>query len=303
MQKFTSPNLTAFGPISSRFQKIAILGTGMMGSSVARAIGLSGWDGDLICQDKCTDTLQHVTNLGLTEHTTTDAKSAVKGACLVILAAPVGEFQSIVSDIAFSLKKNCIVTDVGSVKVEVTRVFNEFLPENIHGIPAHPVVGSELCGPRAGQGDLFLDRCIILTPPPNIDKAALQATIGFWRSLGASITTMTPEIHDRVLATTSHLPHLLSYCMMQTAEGVNNRIENGIYKYTAGGFQDLTRISGSDPIMWCDIFLSNREKILDILSVYCRELEEMRKLIEMNNGKQLLSSLAQIHSARERASI
>jgi cyclohexadieny/prephenate dehydrogenase len=291
-------------PVASRiYEKIAILGCGMIGSSIARAVGRSDCARRLVAYDRCPGTRARLSTLRLADAICATAREAVADADLIVIAIPVGGYRELLLDIADHLKPGAVVTDVGSVKLPVAALFEELLPASIHHVPGHPIAGVEKSGPDAGSEGLFQNAWMILTPKADHDPDALDDLCALWLRLGARVTTMSCADHDAILAVTSHLPHLLSFCMIETAQNCEHRLGSRFLQFSAGGFRDFTRIAGSDPMMWRDIFLQNRASVLEALSEYCAALTELRRSIVDEDGERLLSQLTRIKAAHGRASL
>ncbi|MBI3672116.1 MAG: prephenate/arogenate dehydrogenase family protein, partial [Rhizobiales bacterium] len=211
----------------------------------------------------------------------------VGDADLVILCSPVGTYGEVAREIGPALKPGAILTDVGSVKAAVVRDVGPHVPKGVHFIPGHPVAGTEQSGPESGFAELFGNRWCILTPLPDADPAAVSRLEGFWRACGSNVETMTPEHHDLVLAITSHLPHLIAYNIVATAADLEEVTGSEVIKYSAGGFRDFTRIAASDPTMWRDVFLNNREAVLEMLGRFSEDLSALQRAIRWGDGEAL----------------
>ena len=242
------------------FQRIAVIGLGLIGSSIARGVEQLGLAQELVATDASPEVRARAVEIGLANRIAADNPEAVKGADLVIACVPVGVCGEVAKDIAAHLKPGAIVSDVGSVKSAVLREMGKHLPESVHFIPAHPVAGTEHSGPDSGFAEVFVNRWCILTPPADADAGAVEKLAGFWRALGANVEVMTAEHHDLVLAVTSHLPHLIAYTIVSTADELEDVTRSEVLKFSAGGFRDFTRIAASDPIMWRDVFLPTRTR-------------------------------------------
>jgi cyclohexadieny/prephenate dehydrogenase len=227
---------------------------------------------------------QRLVEIGIADRVETSAAEAVIGADLVILCVPVGVCGAVAAEIAGALAPGCIVSDVGSVKGAVIAAMAGQLPAHVHFVPAHPVAGTEHSGPDAGFSSLFYKRWCILTPPPGTDEAAIAALAGFWEAMGAVVEAMTPEHHDLVLAITSHLPHLIAYNIVGTAADLETVTESEVIKFSAGGFRDFTRIAASDPVMWRDVFLHNKDAVLEMLSRFNEDLAQLARAIRWGDG-------------------
>jgi len=293
-----------FRPAASRiYEKIAILGCGMIGSSIARAIGRADCTRRLVVHDRCPATRARLSALRLADTICGTAREAVTEADLIIIAIPVGGYRELLLEIADHLQPGAVVTDVGSVKLPVQALFEDILPADVHNIPGHPIAGVEKSGPDAGSANLFENSWMILTPGPDRDPHGLDELCTLWRRLGARVTMMSCADHDAILAVTSHLPHLLAFCMIETAQNCENRLGSRFLQFSAGGFRDFTRIAGSNPVMWRDIFLQNRASVLEILTEYGRALSDLRASIASENSDRLLSQLTKIKAAHSRASL
>ncbi len=269
------------------FDKVAILGFGLIGSSLARAIRTHGLAREISCGDASTAACAKVLELKLAERATTDLSAAVAGADLVIIAVPVGACAGAAKTISAALKPGAIVTDVGSVKQAVIDAVSPHLPASVHFVPAHPIAGTEHSGPEAGFAELFRNRWSILTPLSDTDATATEKVARLWRAIGAQVEIMTPKRHDLVLGITSHLPHLIAYSIVDTAATMEQSTQAEVIKYSAGGFRDFTRIAASDPVMWRDIFLNNRDAVLEILQHFNEDLTELQKAVRTGDGAKL----------------
>ncbi|MES2055586.1 MAG: prephenate/arogenate dehydrogenase family protein [Pseudomonadota bacterium] len=279
------------------FARVTIIGLGLIGSSIARAVRqtmptvrLTGHDMDPGVRATA-DALQLCDDLADT------AGAAVIDADFVILCVPVGAMGAAAAEFAADLPADAIVSDVGSCKAEVARALAEALP-GATIIPAHPVAGTERSGPEAGFASLFHRRWCIITPPEGADTAAVERVAEFWRRLGADIEMMAPDHHDRVLAVTSHLPHLIAYTIVGTASDLEEVTQSEVIKYSAGGFRDFTRIAASDPTMWRDVFLSNREAVLDMLQRFSEDLTALQRAIRLGKGDELFDHFERTRAIR-----
>jgi len=279
------------------FARITIIGIGLIGSSIARAVRvemptvrLTGYDAD-------GDVRATADRLQLFDDVTDTAGAAVIDADLVIFCVPVGAMGAAAAEIAADLPADAIVSDVGSCKAEVVRSLTEALP-GATIIPAHPVAGTERSGPEAGFATLFHGRWCIVTPPEGADPLAVERVSEFWRRLGANIEIMAPDHHDRVLAITSHLPHLIAYTIVGTASDMEEVTRSEVIKYSAGGFRDFTRIAASDPTMWRDVFLANREAVLDMLQRFSEDLSALQRAIRWGKGDELFDLFTKTRAIR-----
>lgn len=266
------------------FKKLAIIGFGLIGSSFARAVKKNGLAREIIAIDRDADVRERVKALGLADHITGDAARGVEGADCVILCVPVMANAALAANIGPHLAQGCIVSDVGSVKGSVVRDVAPHLPEGVHFVPAHPVAGTEHSGPDAGFAELFVNRWSILTPPPETDPAATDRMRALWEGMGANVEVMTPEHHDLVLAITSHVPHLIAYNIVGTAADMEEVTQGEVIKFSAGGFRDFTRIAASDPTMWRDVFLTNKDAVLEMLGRFSEDLLALQRMIRWGDG-------------------
>ncbi len=269
------------------FDKVAILGIGHIGSSLARVIRRDGLAGRLVAFDASGAHRDKAIELGIVDAATGDMGEAVGGADLVILATPVGSFADLAAAMAPHLAAGAIVTDVGSVKMAVIRDVGPYLPASVHFVPGHPIAGTEFSGPTSGFAELFQGRWCILTPPSGTDPEAVAKVVRLWESAGSMIEMMDAGHHDRVLAITSHLPHLIAYTIVGTATDLETSLQQEVVKFSASGFRDFTRIAASDPVMWRDIFLNNREAVLDVLQRFTEDLTALQRAIRWGEGEKL----------------
>ncbi|MGE0651249.1 MAG: prephenate/arogenate dehydrogenase family protein [Alphaproteobacteria bacterium] len=270
-----------------RFGRVAIIGLGLIGSSLARAIKRGSLAGDVVGAARTEQTLVTALRLGFIDRAEADPAAAVRDADLVVIAVPVGACGAIVRTIAPALKRGAIVTDVGSVKQGVIDAVVPHLPDGVHFVPAHPVAGTEESGPEAGFAELFEGRWCILTPVAGTDEGAVARVAALWRAVGSQVDTMDPRHHDMVLAITSHLPHLIAYTIVGTATELENTLQQEAIKFAAGGFRDFTRIAASDPVMWRDIFLANKDAVLEMLGRFDEDLTALQRAIRYGDGKAL----------------
>jgi cyclohexadieny/prephenate dehydrogenase len=280
------------------FDKVAIICVGLIGSSLARVLRRDKLAREIVGCARTPETCRAILDLGLADSVTSDPGAAVKGADLVMICAPIGAYKSIAPAMAPHLKKGAIVSDVGSVKRAVIRDIAPFIPEGVHFVPGHPVAGPEHSGPEAGFAELFQDRFCILTPPPGTDTRAVKRIADLWRRAGMKVEIMDPKHHDQVLAITSHLPHLIAYTIVGTATDLEGHIKSEVIKYAAGGFRDFTRIAASDPVMWRDIFLNNREAVLEMLGRLTEDLAALQRAIRWGEGEKLLELFTRTRAIR-----
>ena len=268
------------------FARVAIIGMGLIGSSLARAVREAMPTVQLTVSDASAAVRERVAELGIADDVADGAGAAVVDADLVILCVPVGAMAEVAAEIAPELSPDTVVSDVGSVKESVLKVLGTALP-GVHVIPAHPVAGTEKSGPDAGFSSLFKGRWCIITPPPRADQVMVERLSEFWRRLGAKVDLMDASHHDRVLAVTSHLPHLIAYSIVGTASDLEQVTKAEVIKYSAGGFRDFTRIAASDPVMWRDVFLNNREAVLELLGRFTEDLVALQRAIRWGEGDTL----------------
>jgi cyclohexadieny/prephenate dehydrogenase len=270
-----------------QFERVAIIGIGLIGSSLARVLRRDRLAGEIVACARRAETRAKALELAIVDRAVEDAAEAVRGADLVVIATPLSAYADIAARIGAALRPGAIVTDVGSVKQAVIRDLKPALPSHVHFIPGHPVAGTEHSGPEAGFAELFRDRWCILTPLPDTDAGALARLTALWEQAGMRVVTMDAEHHDRVLAMTSHLPHVIAYTIVGTATDLEDSLKSEVIKFSAGGFRDFTRIAGSDPVMWRDIFLNNREAVLEMLQRFSEDLTALQRAIRWGEGDKL----------------
>ncbi len=284
------------------FSRMAVIGCGLIGSSIARAARVAGAVKTVAVADRDPAVRAAALSLGIADEAREDPAEAVAGADLVILATPVLTVDAVMRAIAPALGDGAILSDVGSVKQAVIDQVLPHLPSDgrkIHFTPAHPVAGTEQSGPEAGFAELFAGRWCIVTPLDGADPAATARLAGFWEAIGARVETMTPERHDRVLGITSHLPHLIAYTIVGTASDLETIDEAEVIKYSAGGFRDFTRIASSDPTMWRDVFLTNREAVLELLGHFMEDLIALQRAIRFGDGERLFDHFSRTQAVRK----
>lgn len=273
--------------MSARFERVALIGLGLIAGSMAHAMRAGGLAGRITGHARSAETRATATEIGLVDEVFDTAAEAVAGADLVVLAVPVGAMADVAAEIAPHLAPGAIVTDVGSVKQAVIDAVGPHLPEGVHFIPGHPLAGTEHSGPRAGFASLFRNRWWLLTPLEGTNPDALSRLEALIRAMGANVEVMEAPHHDLVLAVTSHAPHLIAYTMVGVADHLRRVTESEVIRYSAAGFRDFTRIAASDPTMWRDVFLHNREATLDILGRFAEELFVLQRAIRMGDGQHL----------------
>lgn len=279
--------MTGAAETDVRFEKVALIGIGLIGSSIARALRVFGLAGRIAIYTRSGDTLDRARALSLGDSYHGDPASAALDADLVIICTPLGAYATVSEQFAPSLKRGAIVSDVGSVKQAVIRDVAPYLPEGVHFIPGHPVAGTEHSGPDAGFAELFQDRWCILTPPPGCNREALERVAALWRAMGSMVEVMDAGHHDKVLAITSHLPHIIAYTIVGTAVDLEASTRAEVVKFSASGFRDFTRIAASDPVMWRDIFLNNRDSVLEMLQRFSEDLTSLQRAIRWGEGAEL----------------
>lgn len=283
----------------ARFERVALIGLGLIGSSLSHAMRRHGLAKEIIGTAKTQATLETAERLKLADHLHADAAEAVKSCDLVILCTPVGTFSALAEKIGPHLAPDAILTDVGSVKTAVIRDVSPYLPSSVHFIPGHPVAGTEYSGPESGFAELFENRWCILTPDPGVAPAPLAKLKAFWEAMGARVDVMDPKHHDLVLAVTSHLPHLIAYNIVGTAADLESVSQRDVIKYSASGFRDFTRIAASDPTMWRDVFLNNREAVLEVLSRFTEDLAYLQRAIRWGRGEDLFELFTRTRAIRK----
>ena len=288
----------ASAPAPPPFGRVALVGIGLIGSSLARAIREGGLAREIAVATRSEATLAEARALGLGDAYATDPGEAVRGAELVVVSVPVGASGAVAEAIAPHLAPGAILTDVGSTKASVLAAMAPHVPEGVHLVPGHPIAGTERSGPSAGFPELFRDRWCILTPPPGADPAAIERLTAFWRALGSRVETMDPDHHDRVLAIVSHLPHIIAYNIVGTADDLESVSEGEVIKYSASGFRDFTRLAASDPVMWRDVCLHNRDAILEMLSRFSEDLSALQRAIRWGDGDALHALFSRTRTIR-----
>jgi cyclohexadieny/prephenate dehydrogenase len=280
------------------FDKIAIIGLGLIGSSIAHAARRGGLAREISGHDASPDVLDRAGKIGFCDTLHADVGDCVEDAQLVVLCSSVGAYKAIAEKIAAHLAKGAILSDVGSVKGAVIRDVGPFVPKDVHFIPAHPIAGTEYSGPDAGFASLFDGRWTILTPMPGSDKQAVEKLKAFWQGLGSQVDVMDSSHHDLVLAITSHLPHLIAYNIVGTAHDLEKVTEGEVIKYSASGFRDFTRIAASDPTMWRDVFLNNRDAVLEVLGRFNEDLAQLQRAVRNGDGQTLFDWFTRTRAIR-----
>ena len=282
------------------FDRLALIGIGLIGSSIARVAKREGLAGHIAVSARSQESLDTAMKIGIADSVTLDQEEAVRDADLVIVCSPIGTYEKVGQAIGPGLKKGAIVSDVGSVKQAVVRDLGPHIPDGVHLVPAHPVSGTEHSGPEAGFAELFEDRWCILTPPSGTDEGSVDAVADFWRAAGSNVEIMDPNHHDLVMAMTSHLPHLISYTIVGTATDLEKSLRNEVIKFSAGGFRDFTRIAASDPTMWRDVFLNNREAVLEMLQRFSEDLTALQRAIRWGEADTLFDLFTRTREIRRK---
>jgi cyclohexadieny/prephenate dehydrogenase len=280
------------------FRRLALIGVGLIGSSIAHAARAQGAVGSIVASARSQATRTRVAELGLADRVTETNAAAVAGADLVIVCIPVGQSGAVAAEIGPHLEDGAIVSDVGSVKASVLSAMAPHLPAHVDFIPAHPVAGTENSGPDAGFAELFVDRWCILTPSDRARPSAVERLEAFWTLLGAKVATMSAEHHDLVLAITSHVPHLIAYTIVGTADELGQVTRSEVLQFSAGGFRDFTRIAASDPTMWRDVFLHNKDAVLEMLGRFQEDLSQLTRAIRRGDGDTLFDLFTRTRAIR-----
>jgi len=280
------------------YPRVALIGLGLIAGSMALAMRRAGLAGEIVGTARSPETRAIARDIGLVDRVEETAAAAVKGADLVVLAVPVGAMAQVAKDISASLKPGATITDVGSVKAAVVEAVAPHLPDAVHFIPAHPMAGTEHSGPNSGFAELFDNRWCLLVPPKDCDADALARLDEFWRGLGANTEVMDIAHHDTVCAVVSHIPHLIAYTMVGVADDVTRVSEQEVVKFSAAGFRDFTRIAASDPTMWRDVFLHNKDATIEILGRFTEELMALQRAIRTGDGDHLFDYFTRTRAIR-----
>ena len=280
------------------FDRLALIGLGLIGSSVAWAARRQGLVGEIVGYARSEDTRNKAMALGFLDRVEATPEAAARNADCVMICAPMGAFAAIAQAIGPHLAPGSIVTDVGSVKGSAIADLRPYLPDHVAIVPGHPVAGTEHSGPESGFAELFDGRWCILTPPEGTDPQAVERVAVLWRGMGSMVEVMPAEHHDMVLAITSHLPHLIAFTIVGTATDLADDIKSEVIKFSAGGFRDFTRIAGSDPVMWRDVFLKNREAVLAIMQRFNEDLTALQRAIRRGQGDVLEDMFSRTQTIR-----
>jgi cyclohexadieny/prephenate dehydrogenase len=275
------------------FRRLALIGIGLIGSSLARAAKEKGGiAGEVVATARSAATRDTVRALGIVDRVEDTAEAAVAGADCVMLCAPVGAYADIAAAIAPHLAPEAVLTDVGSTKGSVIRDVGPFVPDHVHFVPGHPIAGTEHSGPEAGFATLFEGRYAILTPPPGTDEAAVEKVAALWRNAGSMVEVMEPAHHDKVFAIVSHLPHLIAFTICGTADDLEEESRQAVLRFAASGFRDFTRIAASDPTMWRDVFLNNREALLEMAQRFTEDMTAMARAVRWGDDDYIEDKIA-----------
>jgi cyclohexadieny/prephenate dehydrogenase len=280
------------------FNRLALIGFGLIGGSIARAARAQGVVGEIVATARSAKTRARIAELGVVNRVVKTNAEAVTDADLVIVCTPVGACGEVAREIGPHLKPGAIVSDVGSVKGAIVRDMGPHIPNGVHFVPAHPVAGTEYSGPDSGFAELFINRWCILTPPAGAAAAAVERLKQFWAALGARVEIMDADHHDLVLAITSHLPHLIAYTIVGTADELEQVTSSEVMKFSAGGFRDFTRIASSDPTMWRDVFLTNKDAVLEMLGTFTEDLSKLTRAIRRGDGDALFEHFTRTRAIR-----
>ncbi len=272
---------------NNKFKKVSFIGFGLINSSLARIFKSKSLADEIIAYSRSKNTRSKIKKLNIVDKVTDNLQEAVKNADLIILGVPVGAMESIVKEFSNSIMKGAILTDVGSIKKDIINSVTPLLPKDVNFVPGHPIAGTEKSGPEAGFENLFKGHWCILTPTKDTSKSAITKITNMWKQAGMSVTLMDADYHDRVLAITSHIPHLVAYSIVGTVAELEDHLKTEVIKYSAGGFRDFTRIAASDPIMWRDVFLNNGDAVLEMLGRFIEDLTALQKSIRWKDGEAL----------------
>jgi len=290
------------------FQRLTLLGCGLIGGSIARAArARGGIAGEIVANARSEKSLARIAELGIADRVEADPAEAVRGADCVILCAPVGAYAELGAAIAPHLQPGAILSDVGSTKQSVIRDIGPLVPAGVHFVPAHPLAGTEHSGPDSGFATLFEGRWTLLTPPPGTDPESIATIEQLWKAMGSMVSVMEPAHHDRVLAIVSHLPHLIAFTICGTADDLADETRQQVLQFAASGFRDFTRIAASDPEMWRDVFLNNREALLEMLARFTEDAQAMARAVrwgdaayiedKIGRGRKIRRSLIELNQA------
>ncbi|MEM1360969.1 MAG: prephenate/arogenate dehydrogenase family protein [Pseudomonadota bacterium] len=284
--------------MSQIYQRVALIGLGLIAGSMAHAMRRGDLAGEIVGTARSANTRRIATEIGLCDRIVETSAEAVEGADLVVLCVPVGAMEAVAKEISPYLDPGATITDVGSVKAAVIEAVGPHLPEGVHFIPGHPLAGTEHSGPRSGFAELFDNRFTLLVPMAGADPTAVAKLRALWEGMGANVEEMEAEHHDLVVAVTSHAPHLIAYTMVGVADDLRRVTDSEVIKYSAGGFRDFTRIAASDPTMWRDVFLNNKQATLEILGRFTEELFALQRAIRKGDGDELFDYFTRTRAIR-----
>jgi len=269
------------------FDTISIIGCGLIGSSILRAIKKKNLAKEIKVFDHSKEVTTYLKKENICTNASNDIRECVVNSDLIIIATPLSSYKEIILSIKGSLKKQAILTDTGSVKKEVMKIIHNINLTDVHWIPSHPIAGTEESGPRAGQSEMFENRWCVISPPKDCPEQPIKSLKALWEALGSKVKIMTPEEHDKILSLTSHLPHAIAYNIVRTVMGVEDKLKQEVIQYSAGGLRDFTRIAASNPLMWRDIFLDNSENVSKGIDSFIEKLHELKKAVNDKNGDKL----------------
>ena len=269
------------------FDSISIIGCGLIGSSILRAIKSKNLAKEIKVFDRSKEVIAYLKKENICTNISNDIRQCVLNSDLIIIATPLSSYKEIILSIKDSLKKNVILTDTGSVKKEVMKIIHNINLKDVHWIPSHPIAGTEESGPRAGQAEMFENRWCVISPPKDCAEEPIERLKILWEEIGSKVKIMTPEEHDKILSLTSHLPHAIAYNIVRTVTSVEDKLKQEVIQYSAGGLRDFTRIAASNPLMWRDIFLDNSENVSQGIDSFIEKLNELKKAVNDKNGDKL----------------
>ena len=269
------------------FKKVCIIGCGLIGSSLARAIKKNGLSNKIVSSNRSDTVNKKVIELKIVDESSPDTKKMAEDSDLIIIATPLSSYENVILKIKDTLKNGTILTDVGSVKENIINLVDKAIPKNVSWIPSHPIAGTEESGPEAGFSELFENRWCILTPSKTAKEKDIKLLETFWNKIGSKVDIMEAKQHDYILSITSHIPHLIAYNIVNTSLNIQDEKKSTIVKYSAGGLRDFTRIAASNPIMWRDVFIHNKKNTSKMIDQFIKNLEDLKKAIENEDGKKL----------------
>ena len=282
-----------------KFKKICIIGCGLIGSSLARAIKKNNLSDKVVSSNRSEKINKKVVELKIVDDSGADTKKMSEGSDLIIIATPLSSYEDVILKIKKSLKSGTILTDVGSAKEKITSLIEKYIPEDISWIPSHPIAGTEQSGPEAGFSELFKNRWCILTPSKKAKEKDIELLVNFWKKIGSKVDIMDAKQHDYILSITSHIPHLIAYNIVNTSLSIQDEKDSAIIRYSAGGLRDFTRIAASNPIMWRDIFIKNKENTSEMINKFISNLEDLKRAIENEDSKKLEEIFTKTKKIRE----